>query len=126
MKQEEQTCIENSLVYINVGWLLVVDNKKVANCSAPSQHSFPLPVKIMDIIHNDESSCFLQQGWPLNNKLKTSPNILNLTLNPYALHMFTMKEARLLWHFMNFSKHMPAYIRALHVYRRSKAHPGRV
>jgi len=100
--------------------------KKVANFGAPFQHSFSLLVKIMDILHNDESSCFLKQGVPLNNKLETIPNISNLTLNPYALHMFTMKEACLPWHFVKFSKHMPAYIRALHVYRRSKAHPGRV
>jgi hypothetical protein len=85
----------------------------------------------MDILHNDERLCFLKWGVQLNIKLETNPNISNLTLkfltlNPYALHMFIMKETRPPWHFVNFSKHMPTYVRALHVYRRSKAHLGRV
>jgi hypothetical protein len=83
MEQEEQTCIENSLVYINAGWLLVVSDKK----SYKFRHSFPLPVKIMHILHNDESLCFLKPGVPLNSKLETSPNISNLTfLWPTHVH----------------------------------------
>jgi hypothetical protein len=34
----------------------------------------------MDILHTDESLCFLNWEVQLNNKLKTSPNISNLTL----------------------------------------------
>jgi len=54
---------------------------------------FSLRIKIMDILHNDERLCFLKRGVELNIKLEISPNILNLilknlTLNPYALHMF--------------------------------------
>jgi hypothetical protein len=37
-----------------------------------------------------------------------------------------MKKAHPPRHFVGFSKHMPAYVRALHVYRRSKARPSRV
>jgi len=47
-------------------------------------------------------------------------------LNPCAMHMFTMKEAHSPRHFVSFSKHMPTYVKALHVYRRSKAHSSRV
>jgi hypothetical protein len=81
--------------------------------SAPFWHSFPLCIEIMDILHNDESSCFLEQGPQLNSKLETSQaNISNLTLkfltlNPYALHKFTIKEAWLLGHFMSFSNTCP-------------------
>jgi len=90
-----------------------------------------LHVEIMDILHKDESSCFLEWRAQLNIKLKTSPNIFNLTLtlltqNPYAMHKFTMKEAHLLGHFVSFSKHMPTYVRALHVYKISKVCLGRV
>jgi hypothetical protein len=79
----------------------------------------------MDILLKDESSCFLKRMVQLNIKLKTSLNISNLTLknltlNPYAMHKFTMKETHLLGHFMSFLKHMPTYVRALYVYRRSK------
>jgi chaperonin cofactor prefoldin len=28
MKQEEQTCIEDSPIYINVGWLLIANDKE--------------------------------------------------------------------------------------------------
>jgi hypothetical protein len=68
----------------------------------------------------------------IQHQIKTSFNISNLltlkilTLNPYALHMFIMKKTCPPWHFVNFSKHMPTYVTTLHVYRRSKAHPGRV
>jgi hypothetical protein len=34
----------------------------------------------MDILHNDESLRFLKRGAQVNNKLKTSLNISNLTL----------------------------------------------
>jgi len=75
----------------------------------------------MDILHKNESSCFLKQRVQFNIKLKTSPNIFNLTpkfltLNPYAMYKCTMKEAQLLGHFVSFSKHVPTYVRALHVY----------
>jgi hypothetical protein len=75
-----------------------------------------LNIEIMDILHKDEISCFFKWRVQFNIKLKNSPNILNLTLkfltlNPYALHKFTMKEARMLGHFMSFSKHMPAYVK---------------
>jgi hypothetical protein len=83
----------------------------------------------MDILHNDERSCFLKRGVELNIKLEISPNILNLilknlTLNPYALHMFIMNPPAMAFH--EFSKHMPTHVKALHVYRRSKVHLGRV
>ncbi len=58
------------------------------------------------------------------NSLMQKPLITYL--NPYAMYMFTMKEAHLPKHFVSFSKHMPAYVKALHVYRRSKAHSSRV
>jgi hypothetical protein len=85
MKQEEQTCIEDSPIYINAGWLLIAYDKEELQISmllfgAPFLRSFLLCVKIIDILHNDESLCFLNRGLQLNNKLKTSPNISNLTL----------------------------------------------
>jgi hypothetical protein len=65
MKQEEQTCIEDSLIYINASWLLIANDKKklrilVLLFGAPFWRSFLLCVKIMDILHNDESLCFLK------------------------------------------------------------------
>jgi hypothetical protein len=67
----------------------------------------------MNILHNDESLCFLKLGLQLNSKLQTSQaNISNLTLKfltltPYALHKFTLKEACLLGHFTSFSNTCP-------------------
>jgi hypothetical protein len=78
--------------------------------SIPFWHSFLLHIEIMDILHNDESSCFLKWGVQFNIKLETSPNISNLTLkllklNPYAVHRFKLwkKPARqgILWVFQN-------------------------
>jgi hypothetical protein len=61
MKQEEQTCTKNSPIYINASWLLVANDKiKATNFSTPFQHSFLLHIEIMDILNNDESSCFLK------------------------------------------------------------------
>jgi hypothetical protein len=113
MKQEEQTCIENSHVYINASWLLVANDKEELQIlallsGAPFRHSFPLCMEIMDILYNDESLCFLKLGLELNNKLETSqPNISNLTLNPYTMHKFIINEACLLGHFMTFSSTCP-------------------
>jgi hypothetical protein len=85
MKQEEQTCTKNSHIYINASWLLVANDKEelqilVFLSGTPFRRSFSLCVKIMDILHNDESLCFLKRGAQLNNKLETSLNISNLTL----------------------------------------------
>jgi hypothetical protein len=58
----------------------------------------------MDILDSDQSLCFLKRGLQLNSKLDTSQaNNSILTLNPYALHKFTIKEAYLLGHFVSFS-----------------------
>jgi hypothetical protein len=93
--------------------LLVANNKKELQIlalifGAPFRLSFPLCIEIRDILHNDESSCFLKGGPQLNSKLETSQAIIsNLTLNPSALHKFTVKEACLLGHFVSFSNTCP-------------------
>jgi hypothetical protein len=76
MKHEEQTCIKDSLIYISASWLLITNNKK----SYKFWCSFLLHVEIMDILHNNESLCFVKRGAQLNNKLETSFIISNLTL----------------------------------------------
>jgi hypothetical protein len=57
----------------------------------------------MDILQSDERLCFLKRGVELNIKLEISPNILNLilknlTLSPYALHMFIMNPPAMAFH----------------------------
>jgi hypothetical protein len=57
------------------------------------------------------------RGVQFNIKLETSPNISNLTLkfltlNPYARQVQVVKEACPPVHFVSFSKHMLAYVRA--------------
>jgi hypothetical protein len=59
MKQEKQTCTKDSLVSINVSLLLIANEKEelqilVFLFGAPFWCSFPLHVKIMDILHNDD------------------------------------------------------------------------